>query len=739
MLKQVPPGLLTAREMAAKLSNPHEDDYTPLTHLHIQINPQNDTFLICFWIYLMSSTVTPATLIHQVHADSKGNTPFLVLNKEKKLVLFPFICLLKAPPLAGDCTLWIEVPRASTEIECPFDKWVHVGCEVSLKSLCLYIDGVLEEEKSLVSVLREDSSFEDMKEVTLDGAHAENVQEYGYVHCVRCFLPEKTSIQDHIVKNPPVELLIDTRSVTEIEEDADGVWSIISEKASCSRNLSLDVVLLDGLGNPVNEEIEVFASLVYADDENPVKKPNGAEAPHLTNNGGTEFASFLRPSKLLHGRASFKFKISQLSSKCENRLIRIRLSIPKTRRYPFFETYSSQIRCISRNSTCTSSVMSKKSTSATARLDESKLQVIDLDSSDNQHISGDEHLLDSTIKDSMHSPPPKRVRVGAEKSSVRVQADPTFACQYDGCSWTKQHQADSNNSQVGHAHEDGVKGKLGNIDTDNTPSDSESVQVRDSAIKVSSTRPQIPDLTIFRYCLGDTNERYLILKEVATIATDFEMTNFAQKVSLYTGCSHHWYTISIAKRLLKEGSDAWDLISQGNSLVLWDSAYFKIGEQFRRISSCYTRGLQEQDFELLRAIAGCQKYMNRENFDRLWCWLYPVAFTLSREEINAIWGCKSTLWIDGLISKEEAESSLQSGNKFHQPGTFILRFPTSRSWPHPDAGNLVVTYVGNDLRLHHRLLSLDYRITSQKPLEELLLEEPHLTRLGRVITREQKL
>ena len=114
-----------------------------------------------------------------------------------------------------------------------------------------------------------------------------------------------------------------------------------------------------------------------------------------------------------------------------------------------------------------------------------------------------------------------------------------------------------------------------------------------------------------------------------------------------------------------------------------------------------------QDFELLRKIAGCQDYMAQENFEKMWCWLYPVAFTLSSDWINAMWNSTSPKWIEGFITKEEAELSLQGPRGLQEPGTFVLRFPTSRSWPHPDAGSLIVTYVGCDYTLHHRLLSLD--------------------------------
>jgi len=88
----------------------------------------------------------------------------------------------------------------------------------------------------------------------------------------------------------------------------------------------------------------------------------------------------------------------------------------------------------------------------------------------------------------------------------------------------------------------------------------------------------------------------------------------------------------------------------------------------------------------------------------MWCWLFPVASAVSRGLINGMWRSASPKWIEGFVTKEEAERSLQN----QVPGTFILRFPTSRSWPHPDAGSVVVTYVGHDLVIHHRLLTINH-------------------------------
>ena len=60
-----------------------------------------------------------------------------------------------------------------------------------------------------------------------------------------------------------------------------------------------------------------------------------------------------------------------------------------------------------------------------------------------------------------------------------------------------------------------------------------------------------------------------------------------------------------------------------------------------------------------------------------------------------------------MISRDEAETLLKTDKEMSTPGTFLLRFASSRIWPHPDAGALVVSYVGNDWRIHHKLLTLD--------------------------------
>ncbi|KAF8391126.1 hypothetical protein HHK36_023427 [Tetracentron sinense] len=867
-----------------------------------------------------------------MHSAIEGDVPFLILDEEKRLKLLPLMFLHEEAPRPGNSTSWTEVPCASAASEISLEKWVHVGCEVSNDFMRLHIDGVVVGEKPLSSSLKNGSNPEDLNRVTLSGTDGGDGKLQGYVHNV-LVLPLKSSIKDHSVKNPPLQLSIDSSCASEIEEGSDGVWSIVGGKipflgpfelmaeeytkcvtndmidklkkkhierfdrlevmlarmecwlnkifgkenysfkiptvkvfpssmekkkdevmlvdkevvlekkikenvstpilspqtvkklqvkpvfemrslptlkievplkkvskspprrslspqglakvrdkltealsfnktqitkkpkkkkriqmkrkskthnspgssfsnsgrimqehspkrmeskpkivglnhASCRRNFSLDVVLLDALGQPVNKEIEVFASLLYADNGMPVEKPKDAEAPLLTSYDGIEFASFDRPSKLLHGRAAFKLKISQLSSKCDNRLFRIRFDSQKMGRYPFLEAYSRPIRCISRNRNSRTSSMLWKKTTAFHPLDGPQSLRVDDGSPETHHNNGNGHFPVSNVCESIPSPPPKRVKVRQDKFSVMVQADPAFERSHDECD---SHALNANQGE--NLFGTSLEGKHENLEgTDNTPSDSESVEARNSALKkvtsiaiADQRTPHLLRTTASQQAIPTKPHRqrlssltplpFISMMKMSMNAT---CSTASTSASSSTTCQS-LYQILIAKRLVEEGINCWNLISQHHHPVLWENAVFEIEEQFMKISQCTTRGLSEQDFELLRRIAGCRDYLARENFDRMWYWLYPIAFTLSRDWINAMWGCTSPMSIEGLITKEEAESSLRSSRGLQEPGTFILRFPTSRSWPHPDAGSLIVTYVGTDYNLHHRLLSLDYR------------------------------
>lgn len=144
---------------------------------------------------------------------------------------------------------------------------------------------------------------------------------------------------------------------------------------------------------------------------------------------------------------------------------------------------------------------------------------------------------------------------------------------------------------------------------------------------------------------------------------------------------------------------------------------------------------------ILQRIAGCGETVTREEFDRLWQWLFPVALALSTPQIGNAWESLEPKWIEGMISREEAEAFLRASEGFSRPGTFIIRFASSRSWPHPDAGALIASYVGLDYDVHHRLLLLDEsgsdRMEMKQPLEELLSAQPELSQLCRVCSTQQ--
>ncbi|PQQ18720.1 uncharacterized protein Pyn_30077 [Prunus yedoensis var. nudiflora] len=632
------------------------EDYSPLKDFRAEIEVQEGAFSLCFWLYLMSSTAFPARLI-QVQSGATEGAPFLVLSEKKKMVLLP-----------------LEVPHVAMETEFPMEKWIHIGCEVSSDFVLLHIDGEIAGKKAMSSLFNKDSISNGLTKITLD---------------------------------PPLQLSIDNSSASEIEEGGDGVWSIVGGKASCRRIFSLDVVLLDAFSHPINKELEVIAFLVYADNGAPVEKTSDGEAPLLASQDGVEFASADRPSKMLHGHASFKLKISQLSSKCDNRMFRIMFHMPELEMYPFLKAFSPPIRCISRNrSTRISSRLWKRPASANDQLNLSQLSGLDDETLELQH---------SSIHEEKTSPSSKRCRLGQD----------------DECN---SHSRTANQVKNVVRRSDSLE------ELDDSQTDSESPEARNSALKsTSSSRNPMSDATIFKYCLAGLTEKTLLLKEISSTASNEELLSFSHQVSLYSGCSHHRHQIAMAKRLIEEGNKAWNLISQNKQQVPWESVVFEIEEQFMKIASCNSRALTQQDFELLRRIAGCQEYLAQENFEKMWCWLYPVALTLSKDWINTMWSSTSPKWIEGFITKEEAETSLQGSRGLQESGTFVLRFPTSRSWPHPDAGSLVVTYVGSKHTIHNKIISLDQMFSSAereknaKPLQDMLLAEPELSRLGRII------
>lgn len=694
-------------------------DYSSLKDFKVEIEAKKGSFCVCFWLYLLDSTAFPTILIKQVRSDTTESAPFLVLNEKKEMVMLPFTIFGKEDSKPAYSDRRKDVPQLSSKTEFPLAKWVHIGCEVSIGSLRLHIDGEFAGEQNLSAFLDKDTESNALRKITLLSFTDDNHRVQGYVHNVKG-LPSTFSVNHHYAKDQPFQLSIDNSSASEIEEDSDGVWSIVGGKASCRRFFSLDVVLLDASGHLVEKDAEVVASLLYAEDRSLVENTNNEEAPLLSCYDGIEFSSYDRPSRLVQGRASFKLKISQLSSKCENRLFCVKFEITRPEGYHFLQAISRPIRCISRNRSTKPSTVIWKKTSSVHPLDGSQSNGIDRVSLELQR---------TTFHEAKLSPSSKRVRLGEAKMPTNYRPDE----ECNSRAWNPKQVEDGGRSSL--------EDRLENIEeANNSLSDSESTEGRQPALKgVSGSGLTVSDVTIFRYCLGGLTERSLLLREIATTASDGEIVGFSDKISLYSGCSHHRHQIRISKRLIEEGTKAWNSMSQNNHEVRWENAVFEIGEQFMRIACSSTRSLTQQDFNVLRKVAGCRDYMAQENFEKLWCWFYPVALTLSKDWINRTWKSTSPKWIEGFITKEEAELSLQDPRGRVEPGTFVLRFPTSRSWPHPDAGSLVVTYVGRDYAIHHRLLSLDNVYSFDKrpmkgiSLHDMLLSEAELSRLGRVM------
>lgn len=56
---------------------------------------------------------------------------------------------------------------------------------------------------------------------------------------------------------------------------------------------------------------------------------------------------------------------------------------------------------------------------------------------------------------------------------------------------------------------------------------------------MSNSKSPVSDSTIFRYCIEGLSKRSVMLKEIAKVASEEEIANFAEQVSLYSGCFHH--------------------------------------------------------------------------------------------------------------------------------------------------------------------------------------------------------
>ncbi|CAA7393220.1 unnamed protein product [Spirodela intermedia] len=688
--------------MGEEGGEPLDGDYSELKDLRISldrrvVNGGGDGggagFCLCFWMYL-KSPISPSTVVlRQMHSETSNEVPFLSLNEEEKIILFPLFVLHDEAP-SGISVSYDNISSAVAKIGCLSDKWIHVGCEalVCLQQALKTITTVAEKSLSSFSKNPDQDILEGISLAGNDGC--DKCLE-GYIHDLQIFpLSSYRIINDLSTKNLPIRLALDCSHISDgVEEECNGVWNIVGGKASCRRKFSLDVALLDAFGFTVHREFELIASLVYADNGTAVKKPHdNAEAPLLIHCDGLEFPSTERTVKLIDGRASIKLKISQLSSKCENRLFRIHFYAPGAQRYPFLEAHSPPIRCISRSRHNRGSFVLGRKRSHSMGAEERSHEI---------HDNCSVMQLSNESDSKSSCPSSKHIEYGYDDSHVRVEANESF----------QGHRLNSHNLTSNGGNVDGtyMDAKFEHhVGSDTVLSDSESTDARNSVFrKLDDGRKSISDATVFKYCLEGTEERSFILRDVISFACDEDIMSFAEQISLYAGCRHHRYQILIAKQLINEGNDSWRSVSRNDNRVLWSDLIPEIDRKFRKISCSISRGLSRKDLEVLRRITACGEDLAREDFDRLWHWLFPVAFTLSKDHINALWESMSPMWIEGIVTKEEAEASLRGPGGHLEPGTFVLRFPTSRSWPHPDAGSLVVTYVGADYALHNRLLAVD--------------------------------
>lgn len=108
----------------------------------------------------------------------------------------------------------------------------------------------------------------------------------------------------------------------------------------------------------------------------------------------------------------------QLSSKCDNRLFRIRFDVLKMEKCPFLKALSPPIRCISRNKNPRiSSMTCKRTTVGIHPTDISQLSMLDEDDLELQRNSCCEAKPNSISK---------RIRVGQDRISATFRADPNL-------------------------------------------------------------------------------------------------------------------------------------------------------------------------------------------------------------------------------------------------------------------------------------------------------------------------
>ncbi|KAI5078231.1 hypothetical protein GOP47_0005902 [Adiantum capillus-veneris] len=711
-----------------------DEDYWSLDELCLPLSSASSlhpdgSFTLCLWIYFLKSAKL-GPVLRMVCSNSKMERTLLTLDHNKFLTL----------------SSWNGVAVSAQQI-CPMEKWVHIGCEFGKDVIRLHMDGLVVAETS-ISRLEPCSTYQTILVMGGDGhKNADCLQ--GYAHYVQV-LPQPT-VTNHYVKHPPLELSLDGSTGAsddlELEEGGDGIWSVVGGKASCRRNFSLDVVLLDALGRAVHKDMEIIALLVYADNGVPVEKPkDDSEAPLLTTFDGVEFPSTERPIKLLHGRASFKLKISQLSSKCDNRLFRVCFDSLNPSNFPFLRVFSRPIRCVSRNRNSRVSAATWKRphivTETSWPPEETTLEIPPLHPSSS--FTGQ-----ATSRGNLGLYSYKRPRFLSEVSST-LPDHLVASCDNSTYSTTCSIKVPVL-TMPGDLH---IGSSLLNIDcyanervfAPQTPlahsMATDSLVVVDRYTKQERHEEDndvqkleffksihaegLSDFLVFKYSLENTRSRAAFLRGVATCWSDQDLLDFSQRVSRATSCKHTGHQIVIAKKLINDGNEAWNQIQRRAYPVPWNIVVEYVERHFQTLSGSKKRCFSSKDKSFLRHLTTCNDYVRREDFDRLWYWIYPVSLSMLNPRVQKTWEVQEPKCILVMVSRQEVEASLTS-QVLVKPGTFILRFVSTCSWPHPDAGGLIVSYIGSDLRVHHKLVSLDLvsRLSAgdDKPLSELISGE----------------
>lgn len=111
---------------------------------------------------------------------------------------------------------------------------------------------------------------------------------------------------------------------------------------------------------------------------------------------------------------SFNFAF-QLSSKCDNRLFQIMFDVPRLGKYPFLETLSLPIRCVSRSrSTRTASITLRKSSNRTYYGNGCESPSPD---------DGSMQLITNIVREAKPSPSSKRIKLGQDVPFVMFKEE----------------------------------------------------------------------------------------------------------------------------------------------------------------------------------------------------------------------------------------------------------------------------------------------------------------------------